>query len=243
MFKKEFIDIVNLSVEKSKNFYSISANEKEPNPYFVGFGNPNAEIIIFGKEKGFDSANNFQQLKCESIENPNEWNNYVKKQIGFNKIKYCDSEYYVNAYRPYYGKMRGGHTWNKYQHIIKKLYPEIEGKENDFLDKTFLSEINFIPSKESKIKTFVNNERLDFLKNDFYKSFKIIILACGSYLNDLEIEQSFDVKFEKDISKPSQRLKIYTGNQKILINTRQLSNSMKNEYLNFISEIIENYRK
>ena len=121
MFKKEFIDIVNLSVKESKKFYSDSVNEKKPNPYFVGFGNPNAEIIIFGKEKGFDSKNNFQQLKYESIENPNEWKNYVKKQIGFNKIKYYDSEYYVNAYRPYYGKMRGGHTWNKYQHIIMRI--------------------------------------------------------------------------------------------------------------------------
>ncbi len=236
MYSSIFKKIVEYAFEKSKEFYKNDANLNKPNPYFVGFGNPNSKILIMGKEKGFDESN-LQQLQFESIENPTEWKNYIDNNILFNKTKFYDSEHYVNAFRPYYGKMKGGHTWNKYYTLLKNIYPQIQKNENEFLDYAFISEVNFEPSKLSKIKFFNNAERIELLKSDYYKSFDIIICACANYLTDSQIEEIFDVNFESDLSNPNEKLRIYRNGKRLLINTRQLSMNIKNDYLNRIAEV------
>ncbi|MCK8143354.1 hypothetical protein MW871_15795 [Flavobacterium sp. I-SCBP12n] len=193
-----------------------------------------------GKEKGFDGSN-LKQLQYESIENPNEWKNYIDNNITFNRTKFYNSEYYINAFRPYYKKMKGGHTWTKYYTLLKYIYPQIEKNENEFLDYAFLSEINFEPSKLSKIKSFNNPNRIELLKNDYYKSFNVIICACANYLTNSQIEDFFDVKFESDLSNPSEKLKIFKNENRVLINTRQLSMNIKNDYLIRISEVAKKY--
>lgn len=240
MYNNDFKKLVNLSFQKSKEFYNNEINENKPNPYFIGFGNPNSKILIFGKEKGFDEIN-LNQLKYESIENPNEWKNYVDNDVLINKTKFYDSEFYINAFRPYLGKMKGGHTWNKYYQLLKNIYPQIQKSENEFLDFAFISEINFEPSRLSKIKAFDNSERIELLKNDYFKSFNVIICACADYLTNSQIEDIFDVKFENDLSKINQKLKIFKNNNRILLVTRQLSMNIENEYLLRISEETKGY--
>jgi hypothetical protein len=240
MYNNKFKKLVDFSFQKSKEFYKNQFNLNKPNPYFVGFGNPNSKILIMGKEKGFDESN-LPQLQYESIENPNEWKNYIDNNVSFNKTKFYDSEHYINAFRPYYGKMKGGHTWNKYYTLLKSIYPQIQKNENEFLDYAFLSEINFEPSKLSKIKSFNNSERIELLKNDYYKSFNVIICACANYLTDNQIEEIFDVKFESDLSSHNEKLKIFKNDNRILINTRQLSMNIKNDYLIRISEVAKKY--
>ena len=240
MFNKKFENLVDFSYQKSKEFYINELNLNKPNPYFVGFGNPNSKILIIGKEKGFDESN-LKQLQYESIENPNEWKNYIDNKITSNRTKFYDSEHDINVFRPYLGKMKGGHTWTKYYTLLKNIYPQIEKNENEFLDYTFLSEINFEPSKLSKIKAFNNPHRIELLKNDYYKSFNVIICACADYLTDNQIEDFFDVKFESDLSNPSEKLKIFKNENRVLINTRQLSMNIKNDYLVRISEVAKKH--
>lgn len=240
MFDENFISLVNFAFQKSKEFYSNELNTNKPNPYFVGFGNPNSRILIMGKEKGFDESN-VKQLQYESIENPNEWKKYIDNKIELNKTKFYNSEHYINAFRPYFGKMKGGHTWNKYYTLLKNIYPEIQKNENEFLDYAFISEVNFQPSRLSKIKSFNNTERIELLEKEYFKSFNVIICACADYLTDFQIENIFDVKFEKDISNPNEKLKVYKNNSRVLINTRQLSMNIKNEYLTRIAEVAKEY--
>lgn len=240
MFNENFVNLVNFAFQKSKEFYSNELNINKPNPYFVGFGNPNSKILLIGKEKGFDESN-IQQLQFESIENPNEWKKYIDNKIELNKTKFYESEHYINAFRPYFGKMKGGHTWNKYYTLLKNIYPEIQKYENEFLDYTFISEVNFQPSRLSKIKSFNNTERIELLEKEYFKSFNVIICACADYLTDFQIENIFDVKFEKDLSNPNEKLKVYKNNSRILINTRQLSMNIKNDYLTRIAEIAKEY--
>ncbi|TDO96561.1 hypothetical protein [Flavobacterium sp. 245] len=240
MYNESFRNLVNLAFNKSKEFYKSENNLNKPNPYFVGFGNPNSKILILGKEKGFD-VNNLKQLQYESIENPNEWKNYIDSGVTLNRTKFYDSEHYINVFCPYLAKMKGGHTWTKYFTLLKHIYPQIEKNENEFLDYTFLSEINFEPSKLSKIKAFNNPNRIELLKNNYYKSFNVIICACGDYLSDNQIEDFFDVKFESDLSNPSEKLKIFKNENRVLINTRQLSMNIKNDYLVTISEVAKKY--
>jgi len=52
MYSKEFINLVNKAFSESEK---LTPEEKaEGNPYYIGFGNPNAKILFIGKEKGFD---------------------------------------------------------------------------------------------------------------------------------------------------------------------------------------------
>lgn len=235
MYDIKFKKLVEFAFQKSQELYRIEANKNKPNPYYIGFGNPNAKILILGKEKGFE-PNNFEQLQYESIGNPSEWKHYIDNNILINQESFHQSSLYINAFRPYTGKMKSGHTWSKYNSLVTNFYPQIKKEQNEFLDYAFISEINFEPSRLSKIKKFNHPDRIDFLKSDYYKSFNVIICACGGYLTDEQIESIFDVKYEKDKSLPNEKFKIFRNGERILINTRQLSMNVSNNYLKRISE-------
>lgn len=232
MFRKEFIEIIKLANKRSQDFYEQEKSKGLPNPFFVGFGNPNSDLLILGKEKGFDATNS-QQLEFESIRNPSEWAFNIENRISFHKDKfYPNSSFYHNAFFPYVGKMKSGHTWNKYTKLTDALFSlDTEDEDNSFLRSSFISEINHEPSISSKLKAYNFETRLEFLKNDFYKSFKYIILGCGDYLNRTQIEELFDVEFYLDDSQPREKLVIYKNEGRTVINTRQLSMDVKNNYI------------
>jgi hypothetical protein len=240
-YLQTFVDLVNDAYLKTNN---LSSSEMElGNPFYVGFGNPNSKILILGKEKGFDISN-VEQLKYESLENPNEWKFYVDNSTNISLDKfYINSQYYINAFTPYSHCVKSGHTWNKYHTLLKFIYPEILNENNDFFKYSFVSEINFQPSRLSVIKKFNNEKRMNILKNNYFKSFNVIILACGNYLNQSLIQEIFDVKYdnESDLSQPRQKLKVYRNDNRIVINTRQLSFDVSNEYLKLISEVAKNH--
>jgi hypothetical protein len=239
MYKESFKDLVNFAVSKSYDFYNNLENVDSPNPYFIGFGNPNAKILILGKEKGFDK-NNLQQLKYESINNPEEWNNYIKNDIVTNKNKFYESEHYINSFFPYLSKNKSGHTWNKYHTLLNHIYTSIPKFENEFFEYAFLSEINYIPSKYSEIKRFDNHERLKMLSSEFFKSFEVVILACGSYLKKEQIENIFSVSYSESILKSRENIHIYQNSNQLIINTRQLSMDASNDLLIKIAEFAKN---
>jgi hypothetical protein len=245
MYSDSFKNLVKIASESSKSYYSDELHNK-PNPYYVGFGNPNSKILIFGKEQGYNvNTDTADIMLYESINNPYEWKHYLDNNI----IPHTDKFYntalnYVNAFRPYKVKMGGaGHTYNKYHALTSYIYSDlqIEKKENTFFDHVFISEINYVPSKTSQIKTVGTTSRVDFIQNDFYKSFPIIICACGSYLSDDQIEAIFDLKLINDFSKSNERLKVFSDGKRVLINTRQLSMNIKNDYLKSIADIVKDY--
>jgi hypothetical protein len=250
MFKQEFVDLVNIAAKRTEEFYKSEGNKNQPNPFYVGFGNPDADLLILGKEQGFnitddksELGNSNEQLKYESELNPIEWSYYIRNGVPFNYYKFypCSSAY-INAYYPYGHKMPGGHTWSKYGKLVKCKLPDRESsRNNSFLKCNFLSEVNHRPSSVSENVTFTDNQRINFLSHDFYKTFKVIILACGNYLSKEDIEKLFEVSFETDNSKPRERLVIYrnrASNRKV-IHTRQLSMDISNTYLENIAELLK----
>lgn len=215
-YSKKFNDLVNNSFINSNK---LESSEKEfGNPYYIGFGNPNSKILILGKEKGFD-INNLEQFNYESIENPNEWKSYVDNSTTMNLDRFYDnSHHYINAFTPYLHRVNSGHTWDKYNILLRNLFSEIANQNNDFFKHSFISEINYRPSKYSIIKKFKDQRRIDFLKEDFFKSFNVTILGCGDYLDKKLIEEIFEVKFESNLSLPRQKLVIYKNKERILLN-------------------------
>ena len=233
-----FAELVKNANILCNSFYK-KIETKIPNPFYIGFGNPNSEVLIIGKEKGFDFDKNINQAFYESINNPKEWSHYAKDNFSFTLDKtYENSGFYNNCFVPYLHKIKkSGHTWNKYGKLIQQIYPNEEFENNLFLKKCFITEVNHLPSKTSKIDNYDFKERLKFLKNDFFRSFKIIILACGNYLDKNKVEEIFDVKYKDDFSLPRKKLITYENENRILINTRQLSFDTSNFY---ISQIVDN---
>ena len=236
MYTSSFIDLVNYAVLNSTEYYKNPEKTNCPNPFFVGFGNPNAKILVFGKEKAFDKEN-LKQLEYESIKNPHEWNSYIQNNILINKNKFYDSKNYVNVFFPYLNKNKSGHTWSKYYNLLNNVFTSIPDNENEFFNYAFFTEVNYIPSKYSSIKTFKNNERIEMLSHEFFKSFEVIILACGSYLRKEQIENIFNVNYCESIYKKRENIHIYKNSKQILINTRQLSMDVSNDLLIKVSEL------
>lgn len=246
--KEDFKQLVKVAKDLSDKFYAVTTNKKSPNPYYIGFGSPNSEILILGKEKGFDFEKNENQAFFESINNPTEWFHHIEngttcKDKYLEKIGKYEAGKYNNVFIPYLEKInKGGHTWNKYKKVIQEVYPNNDFINNDFLKKCFISEINHEPSKWSKIREFNNEVRKEFLKHSFYRSFKVTILACADYLSDKLIEEIFDVEFDDDsLSNPRYKFVVYKSKDesRLLINTRQLSTAIKNSYIKEIGEYIK----
>jgi hypothetical protein len=240
MFKKEFIDIVSLANRKAEDFYYNKENNGQPNPFYLGFGSPNSDLLILGKEKGFD-PNKIGQLELESIKNPIEWLHYVKNKVPFNKNKFhSTSDLYLNSYFPYSGKMASGHTWSKYNKLTSELFDTQDSTEhNSFLKNSFISEVNHEPSKLSKYRKFNFQTRLDFLRNPFYKSFKTTVLGCGNYLPINKIEEIFDVSCQDNFSEPREKLVLFSNGNRKLVLTRQLSMDVSDV---FISKIVSHLK-
>ena len=237
-YSKDFKNLVDKAYRFSKEFYDVEkpvfGNTYEPNPYYIGFGNPNSSILIIGKEKAIDSVKKKRNkpLFFESINNPFEWKNIISNSdTKINEKDVLDGCDYKDARWPYWADKPKG-TWMNYQKIVEKVCPEIEKeKYNPFFQKAFITEVNHLPSKTSENKKGFE-ERLKFLKHPFYRNFPVIILACGDYLSRTKITKTFDLEFESDKhSIAHNKFITYRNNEqnRLLIHTRQLSNSLKNE--------------
>ncbi|MEZ5198465.1 MAG: hypothetical protein R2764_19390 [Bacteroidales bacterium] len=197
--KKSFVKLLNENdrVERKKiwnsNFASFSFNEIS-NPYFLGTGNPKSEILIIGKELGFDKENNCQFYN-EVVQNSFDWKELLQEK----NIVVPD---YYNPRKPYNGHYLGlpsGHTWRKYNMVVSMIINKTCNLDNSFFNYCFLTEFNILPSKYSNGKHKLSEERKEFLKHDFFKSFKYIILTYKAYDKDNPYltEKIFDVNFIK----------------------------------------------
>lgn len=258
-YKQNFIDLINLSNEKSNIYYKETDKVNAPNPYYIGFGNPNAKILIIGKEKGFDQSN-MGQLKTESIDNVKQWKFLIDNDINDSKYKFSNDLYindwdnFYNPLQPYHGQLQGkgqGQTWyyyNKLASLISKY--SFEKEISQLCDNVFMTELNYQPSKVSPGKdnlTEVLKFRIKFLKeNVFYQNFETTILAFGNYIDESQILEIFGNNLElvniDENLKSNQRLFVYKDSIKnrLIINTRQLSNQFPKVYLENIAKIIHN---
>ena len=227
----------------------ISEISKLSNPYFIGFGEPESDILFIGQEKAF-SPNSTDSLFNESINNIYHWKKIAHENP--NRLNGFDPRFPVEFYK----EPKHSDTWAKYDVIMKELTYKKKIKRKDAInDNThfancFMTELNHIPAKRSR-KVELNSNRLEFLKNDFFKSFKLTIIGARTYLNrhktDL-MSEIFDSNFDKEkiifelgTSKRKVPIKIYKGENRYLVVTNQLSGAAgwnKPELMkNFIAEL------
>jgi len=166
-------------------------NECEIEPLkFCGQGNPNADILIIGKE----STDTSEELIRE-------------------KIMLCKDKINRDAPRPIDSKNK---TWANYQ----KLLDEVYHRESDYPDKwdfekfAFTTEMNNIPSKHShltkKVKDGIEKRIAFFRDSKFIQSFPVVVLACSNYIRNDEtsgfrINETFNVEYDNEILEDGHR--------------------------------------
>jgi hypothetical protein len=248
MYKSVFQEVVKIAVAKSNEHFS-EKELSEPNPFYIGFGNPNAPLLLIGQEKAIDQTTEMgkEYMKMESTLNPYQWQKIVEEGIDDLGYVFFNTPLFKNPLFPYQEKPRSGNTWIHYQLLIKRLFPDLKDYPNSFFTRAFITEINHEVSKK-KIGNQGNPIRKKFMSHSFFKSFPMTIIAAGNYLNDDEIEERFDVKKNMDLSEPNMMLQVFENQeqQRVVLKTRQLSNFFfkkenRDAYFDRICECLRKY--
>lgn len=202
--------------------------------YFIGFGNPESNILFLGKECAgtkndpwmFTTKKNAEMWKAFLI-----GNKVIERCIYPEKDK-CNRELFSPRFAfkgqlNFWDKGRsiGGTslTWLRYQRLIDPSLPK--SQELNFQDKCFLTELSDIPkiksdySKETKESIL---RRVDsFLSRDFFKGFSIVVAACMSYVDryQLDLQSLFP--------------------NSVIIVCHQLSRGITNEYIDQIASLMK----
>lgn len=210
-----------------EKLFEAFIKECEERVEICGQGNPNADILIIGKEHYY----------CENITDKE----LIRRHLQMN-YELCRDITRRDAPR----ERKRNPTWSNYQKLIEKVYG-YHSEMFDFEQRAFTTELNtaFRPKAKLDDLTISNiNRRLSFFAtSSFINSFKIILLACGNYIsNDAKngylINRTFDVVYD-DILEENGRIFgehkdeisghwFYTHHdkegEKLVIHTRQLSN-------------------
>jgi len=228
---------MNIMNEKYSNEFNDLLEESLKNNEYVGLGNPNAKILIIGKEPGME----------------------LGAKITHGSAEYWKNNDYSKSF-PATGKLRNlNHTWQKYQKLydlildkLNKCRNKIDKYEINFVENIFTTELNKIPALKSteakKHKDFKNklNARKEIFKSKFIRNFPIVIIAANDnkYIETYngEVRELFEVDFIKEINcgKSNKMWLHYSNNEKpkIVIHTRQLTNGASNALLEKIANLV-----
>ena len=186
------------------------------NPYYIGAGNPDSDIIFIGKELAHNPSNNPILFFLESISNWYLWNEFIKNN-NFNSVslsnnsppnidsliqnfttqyQYCPLNplYYEPLYKELERK-KGNFTWKVENKIIKysiNTKPEDQLPKDGFFSKCFTTEFYCVPSERTNTTyNYKNTVRQHFIFGNFYmlsfiNSFRNIIFGCSDYIQKIE---------------------------------------------------------
>lgn len=206
-YPKSFVELVNEVNDKKNQFYG----------QYIGVGNPNAKILIIGKESAIDltKEEKKRQYEREVVNNYMNW----KDKVAFIDVDKGeqwkkDINAVIDPMYPYRGQRfvkyyirkkdgaeigRGGTstTWYNYQKIINRM-ESISLEEarksticfHEYCFSTELSSESAEYSKEAdpkKRKESIKRNR-ELLKLPFYQQFPIVIVAAGHYPKEFGID-------------------------------------------------------
>lgn len=232
-------------MEYSQQFKSVIEFCKKQDLLYLGTGTPNARILIIGKECAIDPKEFPEQYQREIKNNIPDWEYNVA-----NHVQQIEETGKYNPFYPYKGQKVTSKTWNSYQKLVSLITRKPQGESIDFHEDCFLSELNENTSKYS-------NEQVDILrkesikkrgtlfKQDFFRSFPIVIMACGHYSRDygFDIEDVFQVKWQGEtipVNRKWYNVHYSAQHDRILIHTNQLS-VISNQLLEKIADLCRKY--
>jgi len=228
---------------------------------YLGLGNPDAKILLVGKETSNDKIG-FEEMSKINLQS---WNDIISKNTSSDDIGFLEN----NALFPWKGqkftirreKKDGtitgesgtSTTWYYYQYLTDLILNKSVKKQQDLIDFhefCFQSEMNQLNAKQSnsipkndfvRIKSIKDREKLFALT--FFRKFEIIILASGHYHRDFnfDIENAFEVKWtgKTNFLTKGNWYNLHYDNlenpKRILIHTRQFSTGITKELIKAIA--------
>lgn len=251
----------NSQVKYNTDFLNVLEYCKDKKLY-LGVGEPNADILILGKELINDNLS----LQETGEKNLKSWTDIISNKRSFSNINHLED----NALFPWKGqqfsirkegkdgKITGkkgtSTTWYFYQYLVDLILNKSKKEKDDDIDfhkYCFQSELNQLNAKMShlipkndqiRIKSIKDRELL--FAQPFFQHFKIVIIACGHYQRDysFNIEKTFGVNWLQptiNISKGNW-LNLHFNNDrnypKIVIHTRQFSSGISSKLIKEIAE-------
>lgn len=201
---------------------------------FIGYGNPNAKILIVGKEHAFyncitpadplfyDSV--YNQRNKDNNENISSWNKNILECIEPNWDNMPEGSvnplYSHGAQRNILDRNNNGgtsHTYLKYQKLYQFLFNEGKNTEHiSFQKEFFITELSDIPTKKSfhdlkfnEVRKDAVQKRINLFRQPFFDHFSAVIIAAGHYpkLYDFDMESVFNVEY-----KPDENFELSKGN-------------------------------
>jgi len=245
----------------NKLFENLVKNSQEK---FIGYGNPNAAVLIIGKECAYDQTLTafydltFRQNReqwLEMFDHPEKWD---VEQIPSWFSPFPDAEKFSPLF-PFKGEkftinrksskcVQGtSTTWYNYQKLIDRIYPHLRTSERsskdeiNFLQHCFITEFSDIcsrySSKNPQVELAIKRRTAKFFNHPFFTSFPIIIVACGHYIR--EYGHIIDLQKLFDVQYRGLQgdwYNLHQGNGKIVIHTKQLSINISNDLLDAVAK-------
>lgn len=183
---------------------------------FIGYGNPDAKILIIGKEcatKEVDDMKMFYDPNFEQWKESFESHGFdFKDNDGLSTYNF--DNHYFHPIFPYYRQhhtmspndaRKTSPTWYYYQRLIDMIRvgnanEKIKDKERwiDFFNDCFITELNDICrpndyglTKDERKETKKHiRERFNWMrKTNFFNQFQVVILACGPYADAIKKDE------------------------------------------------------
>lgn len=264
-----FHDFANLvkeeSAEAKKKFDKLIIQSSDDdilknisNPFYIGMGNPDSKILIFGQELALDSNKN----------NPNSVLGFFQEQLYHHSLLLnpptsnfdCNfNPYSANDFRKV---TKHSYTWGIYSKWIAafndgdssnyKNYLIPDTRKDKFENYCFYTELYHKPSPKHE-QSETSNERMSLFESqlfiNFFETFDIILIGCKSFYKDYEnkVSSYFGIDKTKIVSSVEINYSNKKGiliktesNQKIAIFNYQFSNAWSYLYLNDVSSKIKN---
>lgn len=196
----------------SKEFQELLDNQQwKSGKHYIGLGNPNANILIVGKECAYDK--DCDGYKYEFLHNFDKWQEFDSSRCIDDVKSWVDNEKLdwgiFDPLAPYkgqrftFGKSKGttSRTWYKYQKLINKIRDlgksDVPKNESniDFYRDCFITELSELcrtnnknlPAAEKHATELSIRNRFDLMMATrfFWSHFETVILACGPYADAL----------------------------------------------------------
>ena len=214
----------------------IQLIDETENGEFIGFGNPNSKILFVGKECGLDLTNQVDKFVYEKSNKPNweHWSQNIKDTpITPESIPVWKDSNEYNPLFPYKGDSLPAcnGTWNNYSKIVSQLFSEMVTESSPFHQFSFLTELNDLVMKFSthseEVQNAINRRCANLLSKPFFRQFPIVIVGCGHYVPEynVNLEEVFDQKWDGSTISVGKNewINVHRNGNRILIHTRQLS--------------------
>lgn len=205
----------------NKEFHEVLNYCKQEN-LFLGEGTPNADILIVGKECGFNKEKRDRLKKVEESGCPESLKREIldisKEEVDSN-LKRLSNDYLNEGLPKVKKEVNSNATWRNYHRLVSLINGVdkdqiTKGGKDDwgFLDSCFITELSQLQLPNSsylksngisdEIRKDSITKRSEMFHKAFFRRFPIVIVAVGPHYIDIEkykygfnIEWDFKVKY------------------------------------------------